>query len=91
MRIARGLLRLWLVTSVVWIGLISAVYWPIVSYEWKVFREKPIMFDDLPDAPWAINWNATHVAEAAFIPPVLVLVLGAAVAWVVKGFRAKLK
>jgi hypothetical protein len=66
MRIARGLLRLWLVASVGWIGLIGAVYWPIVSYEWKVFREKPIMFDDLPDAPWAINWDATHVAEASF-------------------------
>jgi hypothetical protein len=88
MRIARGLLRLWLVASVGWIGLIGAVYWPIVSYEWKVFREKPIMLDDLPDAPWAIIGMQHTLPRLAFISPVLVLVLGAAVAWVVKGFRA---
>jgi hypothetical protein len=47
----------------------------------------------LPDAPWVIKERAQRAAalklgvELALVPPVLVLVIGSALGWALKGFR----
>ena len=83
-RVARGLFRLWLVSSVLWAGV-------VVTQAWWIIR-------DLPDAPWLVtpisrvSGELLHVASEsaalALIPPALVLVVGAAFVWAFQGFRA---
>jgi hypothetical protein len=103
-RIGRGLFRLWVVASVVWVCTVGAVTWSIMPEKKPPFDpskpyeefvpdsapeppSKPGMFDDLVrDAER--NTVVQHAAETALIPPVLVLVLGVALGWAVKGFRA---
>jgi hypothetical protein len=94
----RGLFRLWLVLSVLWIGGVAAMTWqalpagtfidanpPPPGYE----IEKPRA--DLPVAPWIEAGRAEVRAAAlvAFIPPGFFLLLGAALIWAGRGFRAE--
>jgi hypothetical protein len=127
-RIGRGLLRLWLVVSIVWIGAIGTLTWstltPVVTgmsdaefAEYNPPQKKPVagMFDDLipqaapkppfdPTKPYQV-WPGTPVfsaaefsvvkrheeiktgVEVALIPPMVLLMLGLAGGWVVRGFR----
>jgi hypothetical protein len=52
-RVARGLFRLWVICSVLWIAGVSAVTWQTLPADWSQF--KPVAAapkgDDLPDAP----------------------------------------
>ena len=55
--IARGLFRLWLVVSVLWIGLIGVATWPTISDElWQppFYPGKPyeVVPDWARDKPW---------------------------------------
>ena len=112
-RIGRGLLRLWLVMSIVWICAVGMVAWSILT---------PTVAD-LPDAPWVKptsakppfdpskpfkvvtpnafdqfdpvefsafkRWDEIKTGiEVAFVPPLLLLMLGAALIWAIRGFRA---
>jgi hypothetical protein len=112
-RIGRGLLRLWLVMSIVWICAVGMVAWSTLT---------PAVAD-LPDAPWVKptsgkppfdpskpyraltpdefeqfdpvkfeafkRWAEIKTGiEVAFVPPLLLLMLGAALIWVIRGFRA---
>jgi hypothetical protein len=63
-RIERGLFRLWLVLSIIWIGVIVAA-------------EATRLQDD-------IQWTIA----GAVIPPMGLLMLGAALIWAIRGFRA---
>ena len=110
-RIERGLFRLWLVVSIVWICTVVMLVWPTLTVA------------DLPDAPWVKQTSGkppfdpskpyraltteefdrfdpvefsvfkrrdeikTEI-EVAFVPPLLLLMLGAALTWVIRGFRA---
>jgi hypothetical protein len=95
MRIARGLLRLWLVLSVLWIGGVGVVTWPQVP----IFdRSMPFSFEEAPRFPvpadydpfskssYLIAW-ARDDAPVALIPPLLVLAIGSALGWAIKGFK----
>lgn len=67
MTIARGLFRLWIVASVVWIGLIGAVYWPIVPEDdngpWKDFSlGKPPPASNPPPPGFTLDTPATPQA-----------------------------
>jgi hypothetical protein len=99
MRISRGLFRLWLVASVVWIGGVGVMTLPagaladLNPLPSGFVGEKP-PFDPykpfLPLAPW-IEAQRAQVREAVFsalIPPGVLLALGAALAWAFRGFRA---
>ena len=88
-RIARGLFRLWLVLSVLWIGAVVAVTWfdlthPNILTDTEVGI--PGMFDDLIIE--ARNIKAVKFGVGlALAPPVLVLVIGWALSWAFRGFR----
>jgi hypothetical protein len=93
--IGRGLLRLWVVMSVCWVLAIGAITLSTLPPD--------IRSDDLPDAPWEKGFNPDDPysstrsmrsleriesgAVLASAPPIVVLVLGLAFAWVVRGFR----
>jgi hypothetical protein len=84
LRVARGLFRLWLILSVLWIGGVSVVTWLTVPEvaTWLTFDNSIGMFDDLI-AKAAIQRGV----KIALIPPVLVLALGSALVWAFRGFR----
>jgi hypothetical protein len=102
LRVARGLFRLWLVLSVLWIGGVGVVIW-------RTFPEEELpSICDLPanersedwDCSW-LAWVKEHTvymekkqraaAESgmllALIPPAFLLALGSALVWAVRGFR----
>jgi hypothetical protein len=102
MAIARGLFRLWLVLSLLWIGGVGVV-------TWRTFPEDefPSMCD-LPayqrskefDCSWVYRVKeqlvfmdkgqraaTQHGILLAIIPPAFVLALGSALVWALKGFR----
>jgi hypothetical protein len=102
LRVARGLLRLWLVLSVFWVGGIGGVAWlkfppavpqfdPTKPYE--VVPNYPLSDAEvgLPDAPWVKKterWDAIKTgAEMALIPPLLILLVGSALGWAIRGFK----
>jgi hypothetical protein len=69
-RIERGLLRLGVVLSVMWIGVVGL-------FEWPYANAFGLSGGDIPTAVGVV-----------LIPPFLLLMLGAALMWVIRGFRA---
>lgn len=68
----RGLLRFWVVLSVIWAGFVVLWIW---------IRT--------PAEAWQHYGPRDHAFLAGFIivPPIILLIVGATVAWIVKGFR----
>ena len=102
MRVARGLFRLWLVLSVLWIGGAGYVTWKDfpASYRVAESKSKTAGFDPdaylrslgvNPDALWSFDQEGRAAlwsfAQWAFIPPAFMLALGAALVWAFRGFR----
>jgi hypothetical protein len=90
LHVERGLFRLWLVLSVLWIGGVGVVTWP--AFDPAKLWEHPYTgyFDPeayLEDRPQPEGWYAVQAAVLSFAPPVFVLALGSALMWVVRGFR----
>ena len=98
LRIARGLFRLWLILSVLWIGGVGVVTWyRLPVYDWP---GKGLPFEQSMTTP-AFNpdeFLAFKVAEerreairfasvVAIVPPILLLALGSALVWAFRGFR----
>ena len=99
MRVARGLLRLWLVLSVLWIGGVGVVIWrtfpegsrpPSVTFRrTNDLKIGTVLGLDASSPIWIRN-NARPLQTAillALIPPAFVLALGSALIWAIKGFR----
>lgn len=115
-QLARGLFRLWLVASIVWVCAVGAVTWSTLPKVLPPFDQLPDQsklvtdpnllaqlndpklqapkppFD--PSKPYDVVVTAAErnallfrAGQIAFIPPVLLLVVGAALGWAVKGFR----
>ena len=101
MRIARGLFRLWLVLSVLWIAGVG-----IVTWQWLP-ADKIIWPGDPPRAVFDPNYyladrskpylksrdierrEAVHFAVVlALLPPAFLLALGSALLWVFRGFQS---
>jgi hypothetical protein len=87
LRVARGLFRLWLVLSVLWIGGVVLAKWStLISADWgEILNVAP--WEEVP--PWIFYqrkaiWSA---ALLAFVPPALLLAFGSALAWAFRGFR----
>jgi hypothetical protein len=96
LRVARGLFRLWLVLSVLWIGGVGVVTWREYPDDWvRVCGEGeppgtrgclPPGFVIDPRPFWADP--AIHRGIVlAVVPPAFVLALGSALMWAFRGFR----
>jgi hypothetical protein len=91
LRVARGLFRLWLVLSVLWIGGVGVVTY--LNFPPRLLSDEEAGFPPVPpgfvvDQPNALRWQAVQTgAEVAIVPPMLVLALGSALVWVFRGFR----
>ena len=93
MQVAHGLLRLWVVVAALWLFGIGAATWYTLPPpdDWAAVRGLPVPTEraNLPDAPLPASRPA-HILEGigvAFVPPILVLVIGAAFGWAARGFR----
>jgi hypothetical protein len=88
LRVARGLFRLWFVASVIWILIAGAVVWvtlviPVVNHEkWIGPGGRPSPGPTLIES---IMW----VVLVALGPPALVLVIGLASKWALRGFLGR--
>jgi hypothetical protein len=111
--VTRGLLRLWIVVSVMWaVGAGSVVWWEEIGArhlselgtkqcdppdwvfnsrtqeclpEWALQMKEP----SDPDAYLRVQRNVLgYAALAALLPPIAVLIIGASLVWVVRGFRS---
>jgi hypothetical protein len=95
LRVARGLFRLWLVLSVLWIGGVGVVTW------WTLPEARPSM-DEIYDAVPGKTPSLEEISEQrkarrrtaiqfasieALVPPAFVLALGSALVWAFRGFR----
>jgi hypothetical protein len=90
LRVARGLFRLWVVLSAVWILFVITKTWFDVTHPTTLTDTEvgltPGMFDDLIIA--ARTNNALKFGAAlALVPPLLVLAIGSALVWAFRGFR----
>ena len=90
LRIARGLFRLWLVVSVIWIAFVIAMTWYDICHP-TTFTDTevglpPGRFDDLIIAGRTESAVKFGLVLAA-VPSVLVLLIGAALIWAFRGFR----
>jgi hypothetical protein len=73
LRVARGLFRLWLLLSALWVA--GAEEYPAA----KAAASKAAAEDRR-----AVIW---HFSLLAFLPPAFVLALGSALVWAFRGFR----
>jgi hypothetical protein len=102
LRVLRGLFRLWLVLSVLWIGGVGVVMW-------QTFPESELpSMCDLPanerpkeyDCSWLarvkdevvyMEWEQRAAVQSgillALAPPAVLLALGSALVWAFRGFR----
>jgi hypothetical protein len=101
LRVARGLFRVWLVLSVLWIGGVGVVTWrTFPADEWGQFPKLPpgFVIDPKPNDFNPDQYLASKLAEErrsaiwhasllAFLPPAFVLALGSALVWAIRGFR----
>lgn len=86
MNIRRGLFRVWLVCSVLYVTGVFAVGIPAI---WNEFEDKADPFEELlvplvPPQPWS---KLAMVTGAAFGVPAVVFGLGMAYLWAFSGFR----
>jgi hypothetical protein len=85
LRFTRGLFRLWIVLTVLWVVTVGFVTWVTMPEDPRTWGAIPIDNTDLPN-PSAQGriWRAT---EFALMPPILVFAIGSAFVWVSRGFR----
>jgi ABC-type sulfate transport system permease component len=79
LRVARGLFRLWLVLSVLWIGMVAIVTCsttPVSKFDWEKNEQRRAAIETI--------WLGSVIA---FVPPAFVLAVGSAMAWAVRRFR----
>jgi hypothetical protein len=86
LRIPRGLFRLWLVLSVLWIAGVGIYAWwsfPTEVPPWAASSPSEVASLLAEDRRSAI-WEASLLAV---LPPAFVLALGSALVWAFRGFR----
>jgi hypothetical protein len=98
MQLTRGLFRLWVVAAVIWVisaGTMTWQTWP--QAEFVNPYDAPPWVDYSDDAAKAAFFDAQRLAQRrdallkgaaiSITPPVIVLLLGMSMIWVVRGFR----
>jgi hypothetical protein len=94
-RVARGLFRLWLVLSVLWIGGVGVMTWRTFPIDtWRAAPPPPAgyVLDPRPTSYIAaLDKERCAAIQSAILmalaPPALVLALGSALIWAFRGFR----
>jgi hypothetical protein len=97
-RVTRGLLRLWVVLSVLWIGAVAFVTWQdwreshvswnaILQFDQTEQHKVSPKFDPAEYEAFKARANIERGVEIALIPPIIVLAIGLLFVWVVRGFR----
>jgi hypothetical protein len=103
LRVARGLFRLWLVLSVLWIGGVGIATWWTFPEDNPIVRDICAKANDAEQCAGLLRAAGKNPFEAfdpeerrtaiqfasieAFVPPVFVLALGSALVWAFRGFR----
>ena len=97
LRAVRGLLRLWLFLSVLWIGSIGVMVWASHPADFWIIpaanpfdqfdKKSPDDFDPHEFAVFKRKEEIKVGAKLALVPPILVLAIGSGFLWVVRGFR----
>jgi hypothetical protein len=97
LRLARGLFRLWLVLTVLWIGGVGVATWRTFPIPIECPFDPDAFLADKPqkkDCTWLDRVKAPFVIEIvqdniplALLPPIFVLALGWALVWAFMGFR----
>jgi hypothetical protein len=88
LRVGRGLFRLWLVLSVLWIGGVGVVTWcaflgvPFVRWDDPIVEDRKL-FGAKTEKERLVRIGIVY----ALVPPVFVLGLGSGLVWAVRGFR----
>jgi hypothetical protein len=77
-----GFLRLWAALAACWVCLQTLFMWDRITAKW--------IWDPIVSADGSIHASTTPFKIAAWImlPPLLLLLLGFAVAWIARGFRS---
>ena len=78
MNVRRGLFRLWIVLSAIYIATVIVLGWAPVEYEIDRWRQNPSSGD-----PGQLIGSLFGIA---LIPPLIVLAIGAALVWAFSGF-----
>jgi hypothetical protein len=76
LRWRRGLVRLWVVLSLIWIGWIGPANWSLLTGHWVLDRTHERI----------LGPNFQAVREI-FGPPLVVFLIGFALVWVIRGFH----
>jgi hypothetical protein len=91
---ARGLFRLWLILSVLWIGGVGWVTWKDFPDDWvRVCEQGEPPISCLPPGfvidprPWWADPAIHRGIVLAVVAPAFVLALGSALVWAFRGFR----
>jgi hypothetical protein len=99
LRVARGLLRLWLVLSVLWIGGVGVVTWQTFPPEIPERASFPYLCELNKDCSWLdrvknqldMDKEQRAAIQSAVVlalaPPAFLLTLGSALVWAFRGFR----
>jgi hypothetical protein len=89
MKWRRGLFRMWVVLSVCWIVAVGAIAWSGMPRNYQGDEEHPTgrSFIDRIVREHEREQDIKLGVAIAFVPPIIVLALGAATAWAIKGFR----
>jgi len=98
LRVARGLFRLWLILSVLWIGGVGVVTWQ--TFPPEIPERLPYLCELNKDCSWLDRVKHQLVFRdedqraalqsailLALVPPALVLAFGSALIWAFRGFR----
>jgi hypothetical protein len=80
-KVRRGLIRLWLVSSLTWILGSSVV--SVIKIREQIMREYPIFGDIIALS----TEDVFAVSMIATVPPIAILLLGFAIGWVIDGFQ----
>jgi hypothetical protein len=88
LKIARGLFRLWLVASVLWVGAVGAVTLFDLTHPTLLTSAEAGFPSEPADDALIRNTHALQFAAGlGLAPPMLVLIIGSALGWAVRGFR----
>ena len=80
-RWGRGMLRLWVLATVIWIVIASLFLLGGPFFDEMLHPER------YPGSDAVEGWSL--LAGTWFGPPIIILLLGAAIAWVLRGFRSE--
>jgi hypothetical protein len=86
---SRGLFRLWLAASLLWMALWIALDWRALATDFSCRFGSNGPWCEYPSKDFYLEGGLQDpsVWEALLIPPIATLLLGLVMGWVIKGFR----